>query len=75
MAIDPVFGESRGYNPQFKNSEYFRIYNTLINDPRLLKTAKETGYRVMYLLHPVTSSQLPTLKTMAMWNWSLPPVI
>lgn len=59
MAIDPVFGESRGYNPQFKNSEYFRIYNTLINDPRLLKTAKETGYRVMYLLHPVTSSQLP----------------
>ena len=59
MAIDPVFGESRGYNPQFKHSEYFRIYNTLLNDPRLLETAKRTGYRIMYLLHPVTSSQLP----------------
>ncbi len=59
MALDPIFGESRSYNPQFKNSEYFRIYNTLINDPRLLETAKQTGYRIMYLLHPVTSSQLP----------------
>lgn len=58
MALDPVFGEQRGYNPQFKDSEYFRIYNTLINDPRLLETAKRTGYRIMYLLHPVTSSQL-----------------
>lgn len=43
----------------FKHSEYFRIYNTLLNDPRLLETAKRTGYRIMYLLHPVTSSQLP----------------
>lgn len=57
LALDPVFGESRSYNPQFKESEYFRLYNTLINDPRLLETAKRTGYRIMYLLHPVTSSQ------------------
>lgn len=62
VAAKYVFGEQRGYNPQFKESEYYRIYNTLINDPHLLKTAKETGYRVMYLLHPVTSSQLPDFK-------------
>ena len=58
VAAKYVFGEQRGYNPLFKESEYYRIYNTLINDPRLLETAKQTGYRVMYLLHPVTSSQL-----------------
>lgn len=59
VAVKYVFGEQRGYNPQFKETAYYKIYNTLINDPRLLETAKRTGYRIMYLLHPATSSQLP----------------
>ena len=62
VAVKYVFGEKRGYNPQFKDSAYYHIYNTLINDPRLLETAKRTGYRIMYLLHPATSSQLPDFK-------------
>ena len=59
VASQYVFGVQRGYNPQFKESAYFHVYSTLINDPRLLETAKRTGYRIMYLLHPATSSQLP----------------
>lgn len=50
-------GEQRGYNPDFKNTTYFHIYNNLINNERLLDCAKETGYKIKYLLHPILSSQ------------------
>ena len=62
VAARYVFGEQRGYNPDFKHSAYFHVYDSLINDPRLLETAERTGYRIMYLLHPATSSQLPDFK-------------
>lgn len=45
------------HNDSFKNSEYFRIYNSLINDPDLIACAKRTGYKLIYLLHPAMSSQ------------------
>lgn len=48
----------KGHNEFFKNSEYFRIYNSLINDERLIDEAKKYGYRIIYLLHPAVSSQL-----------------
>lgn len=35
----------KGHNEFFKNSEYYRIYNALINDEKLIDCAKETGYR------------------------------
>ncbi len=47
----------RDYNPLFKETAYFRIYNALINDPRLLAAAKEYGYRIHYVLHPIVSPQ------------------
>lgn len=47
----------KGHNSFFKNSEYFRIYNSLINDSILIDCAKKTGYRIVYLLHPAASSQ------------------
>lgn len=47
----------RDYNPLFKETAYFRIYNSLINDPRLLAAAKEYGYRIHYVLHPIVSPQ------------------
>ena len=47
----------KGHNSFFKNSEYFRIYNSLINDPVLIECAKKTGYKLIYLLHPAASSQ------------------
>lgn len=59
LALPSVkYGESRRHNNNFIKSDYFRIYNTLINDPKLINVAKETGYKIIYLLHPCTSSQI-----------------
>lgn len=51
-------GEQRDYNPMFKESTYFRVFNSLINDPRLINAAKKYGYRIKYVLHPIVSSQV-----------------
>ena len=51
-------GDSKEYNPRFKESEYFRIYNELINNKKLLECADKTGYSIMFLLHPTLGAQL-----------------
>ncbi|TVT72645.1 MAG: hypothetical protein FHK79_04480 [Pseudomonas sp.] len=58
IAMPPVKGESRPYFQGFKDTEYFRVYNSLISDSRLLDVAREEGYKIVYLLHPVVSAQL-----------------
>jgi CDP-glycerol glycerophosphotransferase (TagB/SpsB family) len=50
-------GEQRDYNPLFKESTYFKVFNSLINDPRLIEAAKKYGYRIKYVLHPIVSAQ------------------
>ena len=50
-------GDQRGYNPEFKNSTYYQVYNNLINHKRLIDCAKKTGYKIKFLLHPILSSQ------------------
>lgn len=50
-------GEQRGYNPEFKNTTYYQVYNNLINHERLIKCAKANGYKIKFLLHPILSSQ------------------
>lgn len=49
---------AKPYNPNFKYTDYFKIYNALLSDKRLIETAKATGYKIIYLLHPVISAQL-----------------
>ena len=58
-------GESvqRDYNPLFKESPYFRVYNSLINDPRLIDAAKQYGYTIAYVLHPIVSPQAEDFDT------------
>lgn len=51
-------GEQRDYNPLFKESTYFKVFNSLINDERLIEAAKTYGYRIKYVLHPIVSSQV-----------------
>ena len=51
------------HNDSFKESEYFRIYNSLINDKTLIECAKKTGYKIIYLLHPAMSSQAEDFDT------------
>lgn len=46
------------YNPDFVHTDYFKIYNQLLSNEKLIKTAKENGYKLIYLLHPVISAQI-----------------
>ncbi len=42
----------------FTQSDYFRFYDALINDARLLAAAEQYGYTVCYLPHPNTMTQI-----------------
>lgn len=48
----------KSHNDNFKNSDYFQIYNSLINNEELIDCANKTGYKIIYLLHPAMSGQL-----------------
>lgn len=50
-------GVARDYNPLFKESSYYKVYNSLINDERLIEAAKKYNYRILYVLHPIVSPQ------------------
>lgn len=50
-AIDPVNGK-RIRNSGFNKSEYFKFYNDLINDQKLLETLKKRGYTGKFVVHP-----------------------
>lgn len=49
--------ESRPYSKLFKDTDYYKIYNSLITDHKLLDTAKKTGYKLIYLVHPNIGEQ------------------
>lgn len=58
-AVNARIGHNKNeYNEFFKEMDYFKIYNSLINDPKLIETAKRLGYSIIYLLHPIMSSQI-----------------
>ncbi len=42
----------REYSENFKNTDYFKFYNKLINDKKLLKAMKNKGYTGIFLVHP-----------------------
>ena len=48
----------RGYSSEFRDTEYFKFYNRLINDERLLAAMKEKGMRGKFILHPLLSNQI-----------------
>lgn len=50
-AADPKTG-TRGLRRDFEQSGFYRFYNALLNDARLLKAAEENGYAVRFLPHP-----------------------
>ena len=51
-------GVQRDYNPHFRASAYFKTYDALIHDKRLLDAAKRLSYKIVYVLHPIVSPQL-----------------
>ena len=58
VTLASVGSVRRPHNDSFKQTSYFKVYNSLINDERLIDCAKRTGYRIVYLLHPVMSAQI-----------------
>lgn len=52
------FNNPKGYNDEFKESAYYKVYNSLINDSKLIEAAKKKGYRIIFLLHPAMSAQI-----------------
>ena len=57
IAMPPVMGSTRPYNPEFKQTDYFKIFQALLENERLQSAAEEAGYRIQFLLHPVISAQ------------------
>ncbi len=57
MPVTSSEGVQREYNPEFRHTVYYQIYNGLINNEKLLATARRTGYKIKYLLHPILSAQ------------------
>lgn len=37
----------------FTSSEFFKFYNSLLNDERLIKTAEKYGYKIQFMPHPI----------------------
>ena len=44
-------------NPNFRKSTYFKIYNQILNDDRLLESARKNNYKIKLFLHPKLSAQ------------------
>jgi CDP-glycerol glycerophosphotransferase (TagB/SpsB family) len=45
------------YNPEFRNTAYFDVYRRLLLDEGLRSLLEESGYGLVFLLHPTLSSQ------------------
>ena len=55
---ETVIGGTRPYFSEFKNTEYFKVFNSLINNKKLIEAAKKYNYRIIYLIHPTLTSQI-----------------
>jgi len=55
--IDPKTG-MRAYNPLFKESNFFKAFNNLLNNKDLIETAKECGFKIVFYPHPNIVHQL-----------------
>lgn len=49
---------ARPYSSVFKHTDYYKIYNNLISDQKLVETARKTGYKLIYLIHPAIAMQI-----------------
>ncbi len=57
IASGSSMGNLRGHNDFFKNSDYYKVYNSLINDEKLIHAAQKYGYKIIYMLHPTIAEQ------------------
>lgn len=45
------------YSDKFRESEFYKFYNALINDRRLLAAMRKYGYTGLFCMHPMQSEQ------------------
>lgn len=63
LAGAPVKGtQFRKYEPSFIDTEYYKFYNGLLTDPRVLKVLKAKKYTINFFLHPNLKAQLKDFK-------------
>ena len=70
--LDQATGK-RDYNPEFKNSEYYEFYNTLLNNKRLIAALKKAGMTGEFYLHPSLSSQVGDFAANKLFTIMQPP--
>ena len=58
VASSTGVGKVRTYNEDFKHTKYFKIYNSLINDKKLIDIAKKNNYKIIFLIHPTLVSNI-----------------
>jgi CDP-glycerol glycerophosphotransferase (TagB/SpsB family) len=58
ISMPVSIGNVRPYSETFKETDYFKIFNSLINNSQMIETAKRCNYKVIYVLHPTISSQI-----------------
>lgn len=62
ISMPVSIGNTRPYSEDFKETVYYKVFSSLITNPKLVETAKRCNYRIVYLLHPVISSQIDDFK-------------
>lgn len=50
--------QGRPYRKDYINSEYFKFFNDVLKNEKLLKKLKEKKYKIIYCLHPLLKEQL-----------------
>ncbi len=43
---------------EFENSSFFTFYNSLLNDERVIETAKRCGYKLQFMPHPILAPHI-----------------
>lgn len=61
------------YNEEFKNSEFFTFYQSLISDPRLNEALAKYGYTAEFLIHPSFNGQINDFEGTDYFTLSSPP--
>lgn len=58
ISMPASIGNVRPYSDTFKNTVYYKTFQSLITNETLIAAAKRAGYRILYLLHPTITSQI-----------------
>lgn len=73
-SIDPKTGK-RELNAGFQKSQYFAMYNTLLNERRLFDAAQKLGYTIEFLNHPnmgSTTDEMTGDQRLRLWGEDTP---